>query len=100
MGVYHIAKELQILFPGNFGSIFIGIGGFHTEKVLKSLLGKFLENTSFESILVETEKYRENSVKKVMNGSHYSRSKRGLSMVAEALHFLRLTEFQASDEYH
>jgi hypothetical protein len=44
MGVYHIAKELQILFPENINNIFIGIGGFHMEKNLESILGKYIKS--------------------------------------------------------
>ena len=40
--------------------------------------------------MVECEIYGVNSVKQVMNGGHYSRSKRGLSLIAESLHVFRL----------
>ena len=33
-GVYRIAKEIQLLQPGKFDNIFLGIGGFHLEKVI------------------------------------------------------------------
>ena len=37
-GVYEVAKELQLLKPLLFGSIFIGMGPFHMEKIVMSCL--------------------------------------------------------------
>ena len=54
-GVYRIAKELQLLDPDGFSNIFIGLGGFHLEKVIISCIGKFLEESGTENIFVENE---------------------------------------------
>ena len=40
------------------------------EKNLESILGKYIEDTGLANILVETENYGKNSVKKVMDGGH------------------------------
>ena len=42
-GVYRIAKELQ-LHPETFANIFIGLGGFHMEKIVPNCLGKHLKD--------------------------------------------------------
>ena len=52
-GVYRIAKELQLLNPIGFSNIFLGLGGFHMEKIVIACLGKFLEESGVESIFVE-----------------------------------------------
>ena len=44
-GVYRIAKELQLLDRDGLSNIFIGLGGFHLEKVIISCIGKFLEES-------------------------------------------------------
>ena len=44
-GVYHISKELQLQFPDEFCDIFLGLGGFHQEKIIIACCGKYLENT-------------------------------------------------------
>ena len=54
-GVYHIAKELQLLNPDKFGNIFLGLGGFHPEKVVIACCGKYLEVSGIYSIFVELE---------------------------------------------
>ena len=54
-GVYHIAKELQLLNPDKFGNIFLGLGGFHPEKVVIACCGKYLEESGIYSIFVELE---------------------------------------------
>lgn len=74
-GVYRIAKELQFLHPIKFGNIFLGIGGFHLEKVITACCGKYLEESDVKHVLVENEIYGPNSVKSVMSGSHYVGSK-------------------------
>ena len=94
-GVYHLAKELQIVLPNKFSNIFLGLGGFHMEKIVESILGKFLVDTGISDILVELEIYGPNSVKQVMDGKHYIRSKRGMSLIAECMQTLRLIEFNS-----
>ena len=42
-GVYHIAKELQLLKPAELSNLFIGLGGFHMEKVVLSCIGLYLK---------------------------------------------------------
>ena len=54
-GVYRIAKELQLLNPDRFGNIFLGLAGFHLEKIVIACTGKFLEEKGVESIFVENE---------------------------------------------
>ena len=39
--VYAIAKEIQLLKPDQFGSIFLGMGPFHMEKIVIACLEKF-----------------------------------------------------------
>ena len=54
-GVYRLAKELQLLNPDDFSNTFLGLGGFHMEKVVIACCGKFLENVGIDSVLVENE---------------------------------------------
>ena len=42
-GVYHIAREIQLLSPDSFDNVFLGFGGFHMEKVVMACLGKYLK---------------------------------------------------------
>ena len=42
--IYRLAKELQPQNPDGFSNIFLGLGGFHMEKVMIACCGKFLEN--------------------------------------------------------
>ena len=43
-GVYRIAKEIQLLKSVEFDNIFVGLGGFHTEKIVLACIGKYLVN--------------------------------------------------------
>jgi hypothetical protein len=42
-GVYRIGKEIQLLKPDQFSNIFLGLGGFHMERIVFACLGAYLE---------------------------------------------------------
>ena len=52
-GMYYTAKEIQLLYPQKFSNIFLGIGGFHLEKVVIGYLGTYLESSGIQNLLVE-----------------------------------------------
>ena len=43
-GVYKLAKEIQLLYPQQFDNVFLGLGGFHTEKIILACCGKLLSD--------------------------------------------------------
>ena len=77
-GVYRLAKELQLLDQDRFDNIFLGLGGFHMEKVMIACCGKYLEETGFDTAFAENEVYGPEIVKSVMDGGHYVRGIRGI----------------------
>ena len=56
-GVYQLTKEIQLLRPDEFNNIFLGLGGFHTEKVMLACCGKLLEAIGARDIFVQCEIY-------------------------------------------
>ena len=84
-GVYRIAKEIQLLKPEQFNNIFLGLGGFHMEKIVLACLGAYLEPSGIFSVLVETECYGPDTINSVISGSHYSRARTAHSMIHEVL---------------
>ena len=95
-GVYAIAKELQLLFPEKFKNIFLGLGGFHYEKIVYGCVGRYLEISGIDAVLTETECFGVDVVNSVLEGTNYVRSKEGLSMINEAIQSLMLDEFLKS----
>lgn len=95
-GVYRIAKELQLLNPEKFSNIFLGLGGFHMEKVLIACCGAFLKETGMDKVLTENEIFGPGVVQTVLSGSNYIRGKRGMMLIAEALQQLQIEAFTAS----
>ena len=57
------------------------MSGFYTEKIVLASIGKFLEGSGAEEVLVQTEIFGPDAVKVVMIGGHYNRSKRSLNML-------------------
>ena len=55
--VYRIAKEIQLLKSDQFNNIFLGLGGFHMEKIVLACLGAYLEHSQYwlrQSVMVPT----------------------------------------------
>ena len=80
-GVYKIAKEIQLVKLDEFDNIFLGLGGFHTKEVVLACIGKFLEGSGVEEILVQSKAFGPDMLKAVMNGGHYNCSKSVLNIL-------------------
>ena len=76
-GMYHIAKEMQLLYPQKFSIIFLGIGGFHLKKVVIGCLSTYLESSGIQNLLVEEKVYGPAVVNSVMSVRNYIRVKKG-----------------------
>ena len=98
-GVYHISKDIQLIDPDKFGNIFLGLGGFHLEKVVICCLGLYLELSGIRDILVEERIFGAGPVESMMNGGHYIRGKRGMMLIAEALEQIQVDTFLSSGDY-
>ena len=92
-GVYRIAKEIQLMKPDQFNNIFLGLGGFHMEKIVLACLGTYLEPSGIFAVLVETECYGTDVIKTVISGSHYARARTAHSMIHEVLTSMMLKAF-------
>ena len=86
-GVYHIAREIQLLSPDSF-DVFLGLDGFHMEKVVMTCLEKYLKGTGIDEVLINTEIYGPISIETVLNGGHYADANEAYSLIAEILHAL------------
>ena len=82
-----------MLNPDKFGNIFLGLGGFHLEKVVIACCGKYLEESGIDSIFVELEMFGPEVVTSVMAVGNYIRGKRGIALISEALQRLQFSEF-------
>lgn len=98
-GVYRLAKELQLLNPKKFENIFLGLGGFHTEKILIACCGAYLRETGIDSVLVENGVYGPGNVQSVLSGGNYIRGKRGMLLIAEVLYQLQIEVFESSESF-
>ena len=95
-GVYHIAKELQFLNPTKFDNIFLGLGGFHLEKIVLAAKGLFLEKSGARDILVLNEIYGPSITDiKVMTGKDYVLSRGGMRILHEAISRMRFKKFES-----
>ena len=84
-GVYHIAREIQLIRPEEFQDIVLCMRSFHMAKVVLGCVGKYLKGSGAESILVESGTFGVNVVDSVLGSINYSRSLKGLQLLKEAL---------------
>ena len=101
-GVCHIAREIQLLSSDSF-DVFLGLGGFHTEKGFMTCLRKYLKSTRIDKALTNTKIYGPVSTEIVLNGGHYADFNRAYSLIAEISHVLQLDTFFTENDkmqYH
>ena len=92
-GVYHIAREIIMNDPSEFSDLVLCLGSFHMMKVVMGAIGKYVDGSGAETILAETKVFGKNVVNSVLNGTHYTRSLKGLSMLSECIERLQWAEF-------
>ena len=97
-GAYHFAKEIQLSYPQKFSNIFLGIGGFHLEKVVIGCLGTYLKSSGIQNLLVEEKVYGRAVVNLAMSGRNYIWGKRGMSLIAEPMEQLLVYSFLHSSD--
>lgn len=54
VGVYRIAREIQLIRPEEFDNIVLCLGSFHMAKVALGCLGKYLKGSGAENIFIES----------------------------------------------
>ena len=74
--MYHTAKEIQLLYPQKFNNIFLGIGGFHFEKVVIGCFGTYLEWSVIQNISVKEKVCKPAGFDSVMTAGNHIQGKR------------------------
>ena len=67
-GVYHIAREIIMSKPFEFGNVVLCLCSFHMIKAVMGAIGKFINGSGAETILVESKVFGPNVVKSVLDG--------------------------------
>ena len=93
-GVYQLAKEIQLLRPDEFNNIFLGLGGFHTEKVVLACCGKLLEAIGARDIFVQCEIYGPVVTdNKILKGKDYLLCREAMRNLTEAVNRVKIEKF-------
>ena len=92
-GVYHIAREITMDRPNEFSNIVLCLGSFHLIKVTLGAIGKYIDGCGAETILIESGAFGKNVVRSVLEGTHYTRSLKDLTMLCECIQRLQWAEF-------
>ena len=95
--VYRIAKELQLLLSPKFDNLFIGIDGYHTEKVLLVCSRLFLKDIGVRDIFFNNEIYwAVVADHAIMSGKNYVLSRGAVRNLSEAVNCMRLDKFKGN----
>lgn len=95
---FHTAKELQLEFSSDSHNIFLGLGSFHTTKIIIKCLGQYLEGSGIVEALTETQVFGPKMVESILKGNHHSREVRDMDIIAEALQRIQVKEFFSNTE--
>ena len=69
--------------PTEFSNLILCLGSFHLIKVVMGAIGKYIDGSGAEIILAESKAFGKNVVRSVLDGTHYTRSLKGLMLLSE-----------------
>ena len=94
-GVYCIAKEIQLLHPEKFKNIFLGMGGFHTEKIILACCGKLLKDIGARDVYVQNEIYGPTVTDEtILKGKDYVLCREAIRNLGEAVERIKIEKFK------
>ena len=79
--------------PTEFSNLVLCLGSFHLIKVVMGAIGKYIDGSGVEIILAESRAFGKNVVRSVLDGTHYTRSLKGLMLLSECFERLQWAEF-------
>ena len=84
--------------PKKFESVVIHLGAFHTLCSYMGALGKYVESSGFEEVILEAGVCASGSLQQVMDGRHYNRSLRIHHNMLDAMYRLVMRRFVDDNE--
>ncbi|KAJ8869464.1 hypothetical protein PR048_028455 [Dryococelus australis] len=85
--------------PEEFQHLYPMMGMFHFGKVALHCTDRYITGSGLDDDLIETEVFGFKTVKRVFNGSHYTRSLQGLLILSDTIQALKLKAFWAINSY-
>ena len=93
LAIYMKAKEIQWRFPEEFDDMVIRVGGFHIALNYLAVIGKKLEDSGLEDLLIESGVFGSSTASALLKGKSYNRGVRAHKIVAEAMQKLQWQGF-------
>lgn len=86
LAIYSKAREILWSNPSDLqGKVTLKLGGMHLNMAFIASIGYIFGEGGLFTLLTETDVYAENTCRMMLEGKHYSRAIRGLSLAADAL---------------
>lgn len=83
--------------PEKFRDVIVNLGAFHTVCAYMGALGKLMEGSGFEELVLEAGLCASGSLQQMMNGKHYNRALRVHQTMADALGRLMTRAYLSND---
>ena len=92
--IYSKAQQIRWKTPDFQQVLVIRMGEFHTTMAFLAMLGKRVELSGFEDVLIEAQAVAQGSMKGVLNGHQYNRSIRAHKLFSDSLKRMQLEKFR------
>lgn len=86
--IYCKALDIAMQRPDEFPNLVLRLGGFHILTSFLAVIGKRMEASGLEDILIDSGVFAQGSVSAIMSGKAYNRAARAHELMAECLHRL------------
>ena len=93
-GVYHITRAIIMNNPTEFSNLVLCLGSFNLIKVVMEAIGINIDGSGAEIILAESKAFGKNVVRSVFDGTHHTRSLKGLMLLSECFERLQWADIQ------
>lgn len=92
--VYLLAREIQFMFSDKFDNLFIGLGGFHTEKIILACCGQLLNTIGIRDVFVQNEIYGPSVTDNtILKGTNYILCREAMRNLTEAVNHIKIERF-------
>ena len=96
--IYCKALEISVQRSDEFSHLILRLGGFHICTAFIAVIGKRMESSGLEDILIESGVYAAGSVPAIMNGKSYNRAVRAHKLMTKALNRLLIMKMNFKEE--
>lgn len=98
LAIAKMAMQIQIMEHPRYENIFVSLGGLHVQLAFFKAVGKMIDSSGIEEILVQSEVIAHGSLYSFISSKHFNRCKRIHPLLAAAPQALHMERFMSEKE--